>query len=156
MSSDNVVIDIDSISIETLSTPETTYNFEVADYHTYYVCESGVLVHNRCETIGKSHGASEHRAEIDSQANILQASGEYDKIYLNRSLKSAGVNDMGIRPDIIAIRNDGSYYIIEVASKSQASGKGLRLLQGKMYEMEKIPNVTSKLIHYRDYTILGG
>ena len=67
MSSDNVVIDIDSITIETLSTPETTYNFEVADYHTYYVCECGVLVHNRCklgENMEKSgnHGKSNEDA----------------------------------------------------------------------------------------------
>ena len=29
--------------------PQTTYNFEVADFHTYYVFESNVLVHNRCK-----------------------------------------------------------------------------------------------------------
>lgn len=28
--------------------PEVTYNFEVADYHTYYVGECNVLVHNKC------------------------------------------------------------------------------------------------------------
>ena len=39
---------IDSIEIETLATPETTYNFEVADFHTYYVTDSNILVHNKC------------------------------------------------------------------------------------------------------------
>ena len=39
---------IESIEVETLSAPETTYNFEVADYHTYYVSDSKVLVHNKC------------------------------------------------------------------------------------------------------------
>ena len=34
--------------METLETAETTYNFEVADFHTYYVTETNVLVHNRC------------------------------------------------------------------------------------------------------------
>ena len=29
-----------------LAAPETTYNFEVADFHTYYVGSNGVLVHN--------------------------------------------------------------------------------------------------------------
>ena len=37
---------IDSIGIEALLKPETTYNFEVADYHTYYVGENSVCVHN--------------------------------------------------------------------------------------------------------------
>ena len=39
---------IDSIEIKTLATPETTYNFEVADFHTYYVTDSNILVHNMC------------------------------------------------------------------------------------------------------------
>ena len=39
-----------SVKIEELESPETTYNFEVADFHTYYVSEANVLVHNRCGT----------------------------------------------------------------------------------------------------------
>ena len=39
---------IEAIQVETLTVPETTYNFEVADYHTYYVSDSKVLVHNMC------------------------------------------------------------------------------------------------------------
>ena len=39
---------IDSIGVEALLEPEVTYNFEVADYHTYYVGECNVLVHNMC------------------------------------------------------------------------------------------------------------
>ena len=33
--------------------PQTTYNFEVADFHTYYVSESNVLVHNSCRAKNK-------------------------------------------------------------------------------------------------------
>ncbi len=39
---------ISSLEVEELETPETTYNFEVEDYHTYYVGAEGVLVHNDC------------------------------------------------------------------------------------------------------------
>ncbi len=39
---------IESIEIEKLSVPETTYNFEIEDFHTYYVSENKVLVHNEC------------------------------------------------------------------------------------------------------------
>ncbi|MBR7099704.1 MAG: hypothetical protein IKC91_00935, partial [Clostridia bacterium] len=28
---------------------QTTYNFEIADFHTYYVTDSKVLVHNLCK-----------------------------------------------------------------------------------------------------------
>jgi len=39
---------IDKIEIENLAEFENTFNFEVADFHTYYVSESNVLVHNMC------------------------------------------------------------------------------------------------------------
>lgn len=39
---------IESVEVEKLSEPEITYNFEVADFHTYYVSDSKVLVHNLC------------------------------------------------------------------------------------------------------------
>ena len=48
MLSDGSYGTIDSIGIEALLEPEVTYNFEVADYHTYYVGECNVLVHNMC------------------------------------------------------------------------------------------------------------
>lgn len=35
-----------SVKIEELVNPETTYNFEVEDFHTYYVGKQSVLVHN--------------------------------------------------------------------------------------------------------------
>lgn len=44
---------IKRIELERVSESETTYNFEVADFHTYYVGENGLLVHNKCvEPIG--------------------------------------------------------------------------------------------------------
>ena len=39
---------ISSIKVEELDIPETTYNFEVQDYHTYYVVSERILVHNAC------------------------------------------------------------------------------------------------------------
>jgi len=39
---------INSIQYEILKAPVVVYNFEVEDWHTYYVGESGVLVHNTC------------------------------------------------------------------------------------------------------------
>ena len=37
---------IQTVKVETLSAPETTYNFEVEDFHTYFVGEQSVCVHN--------------------------------------------------------------------------------------------------------------
>ena len=38
---------VEQVQHELLESPVKVYNFQVADYHTYYVA-SGVLVHNRC------------------------------------------------------------------------------------------------------------
>ena len=37
--------------IEDLEVEEVTYNFEVEDFHTYYVGENSVLVHNICTKV---------------------------------------------------------------------------------------------------------
>jgi hypothetical protein len=39
---------IEHIQHELLESPVTVYNFEVEDYHTYYVTDSSILVHNTC------------------------------------------------------------------------------------------------------------
>ena len=45
---------MESVSSRKLSAPETTYNLEVADFHTYYVSDACVLVHNsKCHELGK-------------------------------------------------------------------------------------------------------
>ena len=41
-------VTIEKVEVEKLTEAETTYNFEVADFHTYYVTEKDVLVHNMC------------------------------------------------------------------------------------------------------------
>ena len=39
---------VEKIEHELLESPALVYNFEVEDFHTYYVSEYGVLVHNSC------------------------------------------------------------------------------------------------------------
>lgn len=56
--SDGSYAKIEEIYVEKLDTPETTYNFEVADYHTYYVANNKVLVHNKCWEWGKGSYSS--------------------------------------------------------------------------------------------------
>ena len=40
---------VEQVQHEILEAPITVYNFQVADYHTYYVSSNGVLVHNMCD-----------------------------------------------------------------------------------------------------------
>lgn len=46
--SDGSQVKIEKIEKEELAKAETKYNFEVKDFHTYYVTENDVLVHNDC------------------------------------------------------------------------------------------------------------
>ena len=85
---------IEAIEVEPLSAPETTYNFEVADFHTYYVSDSKVLVHNECpfdefynnpekligksaDEIGDALGPGFKRSPYGSQKNGWQFMDKY-------------------------------------------------------------------------------
>ena len=47
---------VEKIQHEILENSVTVYNFEVEDFHTYYVGLNGVLVHNECKPIGHIKG----------------------------------------------------------------------------------------------------
>ena len=40
---------IEQVQHEIFEAPVTVYNFEVEDFHTYYVSDSAILVHNTCK-----------------------------------------------------------------------------------------------------------
>lgn len=57
---------LEKIQHELLESPKTTYNFEVAGFHTYYVGNTSLLVHNSCrgEAVKKAW-----KAEADNVRN---------------------------------------------------------------------------------------
>ena len=126
---------VEKIQHELLENPVKVYNFQVQDYHTYYVAESGVLVHNTCEKYGQGHGNKIHAKRIDDKLTELQKSGQYTEVYGNRSLNTAGLNG-NQRPDIIAKGTSGIYEVWEFASPSQASGAGFAALANKVEIMK--------------------
>ena len=98
---------------------------------------------NNCVRSGTGHGNPSHKANIDQHLDELANSGDYQKVFGNRSLNTAGLNG-NQRPDIIAIHNDGSVDIWEYASPSQATGTpGYRALEAKIELMQAAnPNAT--------------
>ena len=46
---------VEKVQHEILESPVKVYNFHVEDYHTYYVTEHGVLVHNVCTNTENHH-----------------------------------------------------------------------------------------------------
>ena len=126
---------VEKIQHELLENPVKVYNFQVQDYHTYYVAESGVLVHNTCNRYGGEHGNDIHKERIKAKLNELENFGLYSDIYGNRSLNTAGLNG-NQRPDIIAKGTSGIYEVWEFASPSQASGAGFAALANKVEIMK--------------------
>ena len=92
--SDGTCAIINSVAVETLENPETTYNFEVEDFHTYFVSESNVLVHNSCRNAWEKERkrywkeqGTKYQNSIDE--NALSKSGTYNlsKNNINRMLR---------------------------------------------------------------------
>ena len=50
---------VEKVQHEILETPVTVYNFQVEDYHTYFVADIGILVHNAC------HGITQNTKKTD-------------------------------------------------------------------------------------------
>ncbi|MCM1286352.1 MAG: polymorphic toxin-type HINT domain-containing protein [Acetobacter sp.] len=48
LTKDGSILYVEDIRIETLDEPIKVYNFEVKDFHTYFVSDSNILVHNAC------------------------------------------------------------------------------------------------------------
>ena len=68
---------VEKVQHELLESPVKVYNFQVEDYHTYYVSDSGVLVHNACGRAGKQARLRE-LADDDKLSTALRAEIKQD------------------------------------------------------------------------------
>ena len=121
---------IEGIKVEKLKKPETTYNFEVADYHTYYVSESQVLVHNLCE-----RDLNEYSKQIRNNKDIHLKSKDDALELINRKF---------------------SNFSQEVAGNRSAQGWHFDYhpINGSMNPVEHI-NIYSKAQHFRVHITWG-
>ena len=80
---------VEKLWVEALDEKVPVYNFEVAEYHTYYVSELGVLVHNMCVvTGGNNFGKYSFKIGIDID---LRGKGSY-KDALEMAYKKTGLS----------------------------------------------------------------
>ena len=131
--SDGTCAIIEQIEVEQLATPETTYNFEVEDYHTYYVSDSKVLVHNVCaEDFEWSEGSFdsveesleyhtlEHGEEVGvSKTDIngyVKKSKNFAAEVVNRKVKSFG-DVKGATPNVKRYHYNGKYIDMDKANR---------------------------------------
>ena len=136
--SNGVLIPISAISIEKLERPETTYNFEVAEFHTYYVGENEVLVHNTC-------GANSAIPEQDLYRggnDMTLKNGEY-RLDSNNLVKTT--HGLSVNADPNAVAKFGGAY------KIQSLPNGLKVIQRgqNLLHFEIVPQYAMTLEQYQ-------
>jgi len=60
---------VEQVQHELLEAPVKVYNLNVEDYHTYFVSDSGLLVHNKCG------GTGSYEIEFESGKNYVGKGG---------------------------------------------------------------------------------
>jgi len=93
---------------------------------------------------GKAHGVPAHMNRILSEVKNMACSGKYSEIFINKSLKTAGISNSGLKPDITAIGKGGNpNMIVEVVSPSQTVPQLLDKMQGMVKDL---PNTMGKVV----------
>ena len=66
---------VEKVQHEILEAPITVYNLQVEDYHTYYVADTGILVHNACNNPYGKKGGEAHQGAIATIKGDLVSRG---------------------------------------------------------------------------------
>ena len=90
--SNGALVAISVIEVEELEQPETTYNFEVEDFHTYFVGESEVLVHNKCFNPAEN---SDYYVKYKAEGKTFKAYHQNDGVYKDLFIAKDGYGHGG-------------------------------------------------------------
>ncbi len=77
-----------------LDTPVTVYNFEVEDFHTYYVSEQKVLVHNTCAATAKNTQVAKSSNNVQRVYRGDRSSMTPEKVFTNGFKPKGTGNDL--------------------------------------------------------------
>ena len=95
MLSDGKTAILKKAKVKHLSEPITTYNFEVQDFHTYYVGEQGILVHNACPVEVKP-GTKEWNQAVKDIQNPGNAKGKLNYAVKDQATATRLAKDAGL------------------------------------------------------------
>lgn len=80
--------------------------------------------------LGSAHGSVMHKIATNIEAGKMAASGHYEQISINRSLRTVGAVGTS-RPDIVGVSSSGVKKVVEVVSPKQNTDH----VANKMYGM---------------------
>lgn len=83
--------------LHTVRSPVTVYNFQVEDYHTYYVADNGLPVHNNRKTDKATAGLGYKKSQArDFMGNRFKQTVRHPAIYaLSRLILVTTMADVG-------------------------------------------------------------
>ena len=138
--SNGELVTVEWVQHEILESPIKVYNFEVEDFHTYFVGENRVLVHNMCKTSDSGEifldQEKTHESARNTLVNELDKTGTFTngaKPYIGRLEKSYGYGkqigtqslDGKVRWRLDYDEKIGVHYNIEDFS----NGKGMKAIK---------------------------
>ncbi|MCM1161706.1 MAG: polymorphic toxin-type HINT domain-containing protein [Roseburia sp.] len=105
LNADGEVLTVARVELEILEEPVRVYNFEVADWHTYYVSDEEVLVHNTCAVGGSRTGMASPYDLTPTHSQTLS------KKNMNKLIED--IKDNGINETIKYIEYNSQKYIVD-------------------------------------------
>ena len=95
----NVLL-VENFAVELTDEPTTVYNFQVEDFHTYYVGRLGVLVHNAGKEYGKQYSPEQQKLVKEGKniSKINRVTRLEAEDYVNRC-RAAGLGKDKVRID---------------------------------------------------------
>ncbi|PQQ65382.1 hypothetical protein B9R14_00410 [Acetivibrio saccincola] len=129
---------VEKVEIEVFDRPVKVYNFEVEDWHTYYVTEQGVLVHNAKNYDGNGNtGVGNRGTRSTGFTNTQNASQSVAKQFNGKltELKNGYKVEIpnpagGNKPIVVRIMNEGSGGRTQPYFRVSIDGKGSYTLDG--------------------------
>lgn len=129
--------------IERVAQRTTVYNFEVADYHSYYVSDQQVLVHNNACDVSKYRNATSGETEAAKVGR--QKHAEFKE----------KVKEKGWEPNPKLIGKDGKTYIPDARTKSgnlielkPKTARGISRGRTQAAKYEKQLGVKTRVVYY--------
>ena len=112
-------VTVEKVQHELLESPVKVYNFEVADFHTYYVGELSVLVHNACKVSGPTLPKNGTRLPtpdaLDLAENYLGRG--YTEVSPSRFLSFDGLRQVRMGPnDLLGTHGGGPHINFDTLS----------------------------------------
>ncbi|MBD5544694.1 MAG: hypothetical protein HDR01_10780, partial [Lachnospiraceae bacterium] len=124
LTADGEVRRVSRVELEVLEEPVRVYNFEVADWHTYYVSEEEVLVHNTCMV---SQGGSKTGTVWD---NITPTQENYSFTNIPKSF------EVEVNGQKMWVHGNATEHMYEYVHKGITTGNGTAYTNPNLYTQE--------------------